>query len=149
MYLILIFQFSVFLSAQWETNKADQGLFRYTICRLYRNTHNIKKLVGEFWRIFFYLRKCDFLVIKYRFSHDRYIFPVQFFLHEIYYFKRINLTPILDQYSVVYIFDISYQLCGRRTRPIKAYFVLQYVDHIKTHIISKNWLKNFGEFFFI
>ena len=59
------------------------------------------------------------------------------------------LIPILCTLHKVFNFRYSYQLCGRRTRPIKAYSIIPYVDHIKTHIISKNWLENFGEFFLI
>ena len=38
-----------------------RDLFRYNISRYYRNAHNIKKLAGQFWTIFYYLRKTDFL----------------------------------------------------------------------------------------
>ena len=37
-----------------------RDLFRYIMSRYYRNAHNIKKLAGQFWTIFFYLIKSDF-----------------------------------------------------------------------------------------
>ena len=77
MYLTLIFQFSVFLSALWETIHLDPPLFLHIVYLSYQNTSFNKKWRGVFWCIFFNSRKTDFFRTKYRFSRYRYTIPVR------------------------------------------------------------------------
>ena len=59
------------------------------------------------------------------------------------------LIPILCTLHKFFDFPYFYQRCGRRRASISTNPFIPYVGHIKTHIISKNWLENFGEFFLI
>ena len=62
---------------------------------------------------------------------------------------RVFWYPFCVPYINISIFCISYQRRGRRSVSIRANPLIPYVGHIKTHIISKNWLVNFGNIFFI
>ena len=89
------------------------------------------------------------LWVKYRFSQYRYKILVLFFLHSLLFFIRINLISILVAFYSIYFFGISYQRCGRRSASNRTNSFLAYVGHVKTNLISKNWLVNFGNIFFI
>ena len=70
-------------------------------------------------------------------------------MHSLPFDIRINLISNLVAFYSIYFFGISYQRCGRRTASISSNPFIPYVGHVKTHIISKNWLVNFGNIFFI
>ena len=85
-------------------------------------------------------------------SYDR--FSKNRLLKMVYYGIFLNqlcltsiLIPILYTLHKVLNFPYFYQRCGRRTASISTNPFIPYVDHIKTHIISKNWLDNFGHIF--
>ena len=87
-------------SRLWEARSIDLFYVFIIVCVsvycvfIFKNKHNIKQLAREFYG-FFYLRKGDFLVIKYRFSQYRFMIRVRKFEIRI---RSENLQIVYKNY---------------------------------------------------
>ena len=147
MYLTLIFQFSVFLSALWETIHLDPPLFLYMEYFSYQNTSFIQKLRSAFLVPFLKLRKTDFTEKKPDFSIPVFYIFFNFFLHLNEIARTSNFIPIKGTLNDFLKFWYSYQRCGSRSTLIHRYSFIWNICHIKIHLLSKNGEVPFGAFF--